>query len=200
MNSTSLSGHGEPQILYSITQKKNIFLKYRIGSTKLFSFKIMIVVIEEQGKDEKNEEKIRQQIYSSSNDLRYLLNNYQEGFYLPAAVAVIKAAKASALRVWRYTVPGPVNLQTRPSPELMPDMSPPEATRSRMYLQFQATRWPLSTMYFSPSAIFIELVLVFVSFKEFHRDRMVGLDERERVCDKDRERLLTSFLIIAPKL
>lgn len=49
------------------------------------------------------------------------------------------------------TVPGPVNLQTKPSPELIAEMMPPLATRSRMYLVFHATRWPLSTMYFSPS-------------------------------------------------
>lgn len=46
-----------------------------------------------------------------------------------------------------YTVPGPVNLHTRPSPELIPLMRPPDATRSRTYLQFHATRWPLSMMY-----------------------------------------------------
>ena len=49
------------------------------------------------------------------------------------------------------TVPGPENLQTSPSPLLMPEMIPPLATRSITYLQFQATRWPLSMMYFSPS-------------------------------------------------
>jgi hypothetical protein len=43
----------------------------------------------------------------------------------------------------------PVNLQTNPSPEDMLEMMPPLATRSSTYLQFQATRWPLSMMYFS---------------------------------------------------
>ena len=43
----------------------------------------------------------------------------------------------------------PVNLHTRPSPELRPDMMPPLATRSRIYLQFHATRCPLSMIYFS---------------------------------------------------
>ena len=46
-------------------------------------------------------------------------------------------------------MPGPVNLHTSPSPAIMFDMIPPEATRSITYLQFQATRWPLSMMYFS---------------------------------------------------
>src|ERR1700761_8180115 len=58
-----------------------------------------------------------------------------------------------------YTVPGPENLHTRPSPEEMPEMMPPEATRSRTYLQFQATRWPLSMMYFSPSTSWGGVVL-----------------------------------------
>jgi len=48
----------------------------------------------------------------------------------------------------------PVNLQTRPSPAANPEMIPPLATRSITYSQFQATRWPLSTMYFSPAPIF----------------------------------------------
>ena len=58
----------------------------------------------------------------------------------------------TAFLVWIKTVPGPVNLQTRPSADDMPEMRPPEATRSSMYFVFHATRWPLSTMYFSPSA------------------------------------------------
>ena len=51
----------------------------------------------------------------------------------------------------KRTVPGPVNLQTSPSPEVRPEMMPPLATRSITYLQFQATRWLLSIMYLSPS-------------------------------------------------
>ena len=34
----------------------------------------------------------------------------------------------------------PVNLQINPSAEVIPEMIPPEAARSRAYLQFQATR------------------------------------------------------------
>lgn len=45
----------------------------------------------------------------------------------------------------------PVNLHTKPSAAERPEMRPPEATRSSLYSQFQATRWPLSMMYFSPS-------------------------------------------------
>jgi hypothetical protein len=60
-----------------------------------------------------------------------------------------QAEKACALRVCMKTVPGPVNLHTRPSPAIMLEMMPPDATRSRTYLQFHATRWPLSMMYFS---------------------------------------------------
>ena len=55
-------------------------------------------------------------------------------------------------RVCINTTPGPVNLHTRPSPDAMPEMMPPEATRWTVYFALQATRWPLSTMYFSPSA------------------------------------------------
>lgn len=79
----------------------------------------------------------------------------------PAAFAVSQAENACAFRVCMKTVPGPacshqrvdfelncgnvpVNLQTRPSPEETFEMMPPEATRSRTYLQFHATRWPLS--------------------------------------------------------
>jgi len=43
----------------------------------------------------------------------------------------------------------PVNLHTKPSPALRLLMIPPDATRSRLYLQFHATRCPLSMMYFS---------------------------------------------------
>lgn len=57
------------------------------------------------------------------------------------------------------TVPGPVNLHTRPSPEDKPEIIPPEATRSSIYLVFHATKWPLSTIYLSPSASFRLLVL-----------------------------------------
>lgn len=34
----------------------------------------------------------------------------------------------------------PVNLHTKPSPLAMLDTMPPDATRSRTYLQFQATK------------------------------------------------------------
>lgn len=79
------------------------------------------------------------------------------------------------------TVPGPENLQTSPSPLLMPEMMPPLATRSITYLQFQATRWPLSMMYFSPSTSW-------------------GLYQ-QNVSRYDRmEAEPTSFRIIAPKL
>lgn len=57
--------------------------------------------------------------------------------------------KAVGFLVCMKTVPGPVNLHTKPSPEVLPDMIPPLAARSSTYLQFQATRWPLSMMYFS---------------------------------------------------
>lgn len=66
-----------------------------------------------------------------------------------AAFAANHAENACAFRVCINTVPGPVNLHTRPSPAIILDTMPPEATRSRTYLQFQATRWPLSMMYFS---------------------------------------------------
>ena len=59
--------------------------------------------------------------------------------------------KLTGFLVCMNTVPGPVNLQTKPSPEESPEMIPPDATRSRIYFVFQATRWPLSTMYLSPS-------------------------------------------------
>jgi hypothetical protein len=63
--------------------------------------------------------------------------------------AASHAANACAFLVCMKTVPGPVNLHTSPSPECMFDNKPPEATRSRTYLQFHATRCPLSMMYFS---------------------------------------------------
>lgn len=62
-----------------------------------------------------------------------------------------RAHVRTGFRVWIKTVPGPVNLQTSPSAEAMFEMMPPDATRSRMYLVFQATKCPLSTMYFSSS-------------------------------------------------
>ena len=68
-----------------------------------------------------------------------------------AACAPIQAANSFGFLVCMNTVPGPENLQTSPSPLLMPEIIPPLATRSITYLQFQATRWPLSMMYFSPS-------------------------------------------------
>lgn len=66
-----------------------------------------------------------------------------------AELAASHAAKACAFLVCMKIVPGPVNLHTNPSPAIMFDTMPPDATRSRTYLQFQATRWPLSMMYFS---------------------------------------------------
>jgi hypothetical protein len=80
------------------------------------------------------------------------------------------------------TVPGPVNLHTNPSPEDRPEMMPPEATRSRIYFVFQATRWPLSTIYLSPSTSYFSLA------------QFTSILEEERVKE------LTSFRIIAPKL
>lgn len=58
---------------------------------------------------------------------------------------------ACGFLVCKKTVPGPVNLQTRPSPDAMPEMIPPDAMRSITYFVFQATKWPLSIMYRSPS-------------------------------------------------
>lgn len=57
-----------------------------------------------------------------------------------AAFAANHAENACAFLVCINTVPGPVNLHTRPSPAIIFDTIPPEATRSRTYLQFQATR------------------------------------------------------------
>lgn len=70
-----------------------------------------------------------------------LVLEYSQGF----------SAILTGFRVWIYTVPGPVNLHTRPSPEASPDIIPPDATRSMTYFVFQAIKCPLSTMYFSPS-------------------------------------------------
>lgn len=53
--------------------------------------------------------------------------------------------RASALRVWMYTVPGPVNRQTRPSSVCDAENSPPAWIRSTLYWAVQATRCPLST-------------------------------------------------------
>jgi hypothetical protein len=55
------------------------------------------------------------------------------------------------MRTCMNTVPGPVNLHTRPSLAAKLLMIPPDAIRSSVYLQFHATRCPLSMMYFSPS-------------------------------------------------
>lgn len=82
------------------------------------------------------------------------------------------------------TVPGPVNLHTRPSPDAKPEMMPPDATRSITYFVFQATRCPLSTMYFSPSTS----CHGFISALETEQN------------DLEAARKLTSFLMIAPKL
>lgn len=48
--------------------------------------------------------------------------------------------KLTAFLVWIKTVPGPVNLHTRPSPDAKPEMIPPDATRSMTYLVFHATK------------------------------------------------------------
>jgi hypothetical protein len=68
-----------------------------------------------------------------------------------AACAAIYCANAAGFLVCMNTVPGPENLHTSPSPADKLLMMPPDAMRSSTYLQFQATRWPLSMMYFSPS-------------------------------------------------
>lgn len=77
-------------------------------------------------------------------------------FYIPQSAYIAfaefpanHAANAPGFLVCINTVPGPVNLHTSPSPAAILAMIPPEDTRSRTYLQFQATRWPLSMMYFS---------------------------------------------------
>jgi hypothetical protein len=76
-----------------------------------------------------------------------------------AALAANHCAKACAFLVCINTVPGPVNLHTSPSPEAIFDSIPPDATRSSTYLQFQATRWPLSMMYFSLAANYTHIAL-----------------------------------------
>lgn len=87
------------------------------------------------------------------------------------------------------TVPGPVNLHTRPSPDAKPEMMPPDATRSITYFVFQATRCPLSTMYFSPSTSCHD----FISVLSLDRGSWLGVEP-------EAARKLTSFLMIAPKL
>jgi hypothetical protein len=102
-----------------------------------------------------------------------------------AAFAANHAANACAFLVCINTVPGPVNLHTSPSPDAIFDRIPPDATRSRTYLQFQATRCPLSMMYFS-------------SFWSYATCQHTCLRHRED--SHRRNQTLTSFLIIAPKL
>jgi len=115
-----------------------------------------------------------------------------------AECAAMYCANAAGFLVCMKTVPGPlvmlasrssccnttedspVNLHTKPSPELILLMMPPLAIRSRMYLQFHATRCPLSMMYFSPSR----------SYSKVNHSVLSG-----RVGDT-----LTSFRIIAPIL
>lgn len=77
------------------------------------------------------------------------LSSSQPHIAVLLALLANQTENACGFRVCINTVPGPVNLHTKPSPDAKFDMIPPEATRSRMYLQFQATRWPLSMMYFS---------------------------------------------------
>jgi hypothetical protein len=75
--------------------------------------------------------------------------------------------KLTGFLVCMKIVPGPVNLHTNPSPLDNPEMMPPEATLSRIYFVFQATRWPLSTIYLSPSASYISLLaLVYLTTGE----------------------------------
>ena len=68
-----------------------------------------------------------------------------------AVCAAPYIAMATGLLVCMKTVPGPTNLHTRPSLAAKLLIMPPDAIRSSVYLQFHATRWPLSMMYFSPS-------------------------------------------------
>jgi hypothetical protein len=42
--------------------------------------------------------------------------------------------------VCKNIVPGPVNLHTKPSPDVNPEMIPPDATLSRTYFVFHATK------------------------------------------------------------
>ena len=79
---------------------------------------------------------------------------HHDSLSLPDHAAVCAApyiAIATGLRVCINTVPGPTNLHTRPSLAAKLLIMPPDAIRSSVYLQFHATRWPLSMMYFSPS-------------------------------------------------
>ena len=79
---------------------------------------------------------------------------HHDSLSLPDHAAVCAApyiAIATGLRVCMKTVPGPTNLHTRPSLAAKLLIMPPDAIRSSVYLQFHATRWPLSMMYFSPS-------------------------------------------------
>jgi hypothetical protein len=99
-----------------------------------------------------------------------------------AAAPVTNAAIARAFLVCKNIDPGPVNLQTKPSAEAMLEIRPPEATRSSLYSQFQATRWPLSTIYFSLAWSYEENSLLEMTF-----DLIAGWKH-------------TSFRIIAPKL
>jgi hypothetical protein len=114
-------------------------------------------------------------------------------FYIGAAAAFAAnhAANACAFLVCMNTVPGPVNLHTSPSPDAMLDRIPPEATRSRTYLQFQATRCPLSMMYFSS---------FWSCWARQHRTKYTRTIARKVVMCRREKTELTSFLIIAPKL
>lgn len=77
--------------------------------------------------------------------------------------------RRTAFLVWIKTVPGPVNLHTNPSPDARPEMMPPEDTRSRTYFVFQATRCPLSTMYFSPSASYSPMSVTLIVERQLAR-------------------------------
>lgn len=57
-----------------------------------------------------------------------------------AVLAAICEPNALRFLVCKYTEPGPKNRQARPSPEARLENIPPEATRSILYWQFQATR------------------------------------------------------------
>ena len=69
------------------------------------------------------------------------------------SVTILLGAGMMWVEAWAKYLP--VNLQTKPSPAAIPLIIPPLATLSIAYLQFQATKWSLSTMYCSPGAIYI---------------------------------------------
>jgi hypothetical protein len=62
--------------------------------------------------------------------------------YLPpeGMTDAIQAPSSFGLRVWKKTVPGPVNRQTNPSPAAMEPIMPPLERRSMSYLHVHATK------------------------------------------------------------